>query len=118
MRYSPLLLVLFIGCAQRGEPQPWHRPAPSTSAVAPPIEQVHQGMGQGAVRALLGEPTDKSTTHVTGKIWIPFYFGDDAFEETWYYQGVGRVTFSGGLFFPMAVYEVAADPGESGYYQR
>ena len=117
MRHAAAVLFasLAAGCAPRTASQPWHRGAPVTVA---PIEQVHQGMGHGQVVALLGEPTDKSTVHITGKIWIPFYFGDDAFEESWHYKGQGRVIFSGGLFFPLAVYKVDMDPGESGYYQR
>jgi hypothetical protein len=35
---------------------------------------------------------------MTGKIFIPFYFGKDAFRTDWLYEGQGRITFSRGAW--------------------
>ncbi len=102
--------LALVGCARR----------PPAALVPPgsPFAQVQQGMGPTQVQAILGPPTDWGPLHMTGKIFAPFYFGDDAMEQTWYYQGRGRVQFSGGAFFPLAVSEVNVDPSEAGYYRR
>jgi hypothetical protein len=105
-----LAVVVMVGC---GRARPMPAPEPGS-----PFAQVQQGMGQTQVQAILGPPTDRGPMHMTGKIFAPFYFGDDAFEQTWYYQGRGRVQFSGGAFFPLAVMSVDVDPSEAGYYRR
>ena len=97
------------------------RPAPLPPPVAnppSPIEQIRQGMGFREVESILGPPTDRDLPHITGKVFIPFYFGDDAVEATWYYKDLGRVVFSSGTFSPWAVEEVVPDPNEPGYYRR
>ena len=71
-------------------------------------------MSPVTVKRLLGEPDAKSAT-ITGKVFIPFYFGDD---ETWHYKGLARVKFSGGILWSAAVYEVEQDPHEPGYFRR
>ncbi|HLK11084.1 MAG TPA: hypothetical protein VKW76_06870 [Candidatus Binatia bacterium] len=69
------------------------------------------------VRAIMGEPTSVYT-HVTGKVFVHFYFGDDAAEAVMMYKGVGRVITAGGIFWPPAVYRIECDPMENGYYRR
>ncbi len=53
------------------------------------------GMPMKQVTDLIGQPTDQGA-YVTGKAWIPFYFGSDRhrFEAT--YKGQGRLIFAGG----------------------
>ncbi|MES2024632.1 MAG: hypothetical protein V4448_03645 [Pseudomonadota bacterium] len=53
------------------------------------------GMGLNEVISIAGKPTD-TNSHITGKAWIPFYFGSGRYETIFYYKGVGRLTFSGG----------------------
>ncbi len=53
------------------------------------------GMGFNEVISIAGKPTDTSS-HITGKAWIPFYFGSGRYETVFYYKGVGRLTFAGG----------------------
>jgi hypothetical protein len=45
------------------------------------------------VRKILGEP-DRANAYMTGKAWIPFYFGSDVARTDWFYTGQGRVVFS------------------------
>jgi hypothetical protein len=51
-------------------------------------------------------------------VFVPFYFGDNAVEVEYHYEGLGIVTFSGGAFWSLAVSEVEENPGEPGYYRR
>jgi hypothetical protein len=51
------------------------------------------GMGETEVRDTIGEPTDRGG-YVTGQAWNPFYYGTDTNRTTWYYKGLGRLTFN------------------------
>jgi len=87
-------------------------PAPPNS----PLAKVQLGMGKKQVRDLLGSPTDENS-YSTGKVWIPFYFGNDARRTSWYYKGLGRVVFADGNAFGGGTAEVIRvdyDPTESG----
>lgn len=53
------------------------------------------GMPLKQVTDLAGEPTDKGA-HVTGKAFIPFFFGSDAYRYELVYKGHGRLLFAGG----------------------
>lgn len=68
------------------------------------------------VTDLIGPPTD-SNRYITGKAFIPYYFGDDRARVEWHYKGIGRITFSaGGAFGQRAsVQWVEYDPNEIGY---
>ena len=46
------------------------------------------------VTDLIGPPTD-TNHYVTGKAFIPYYFGDDTTRTECHYKGIGRVIFSG-----------------------
>jgi predicted small secreted protein len=54
---------------------------------------VHLDANEYDVRKLLGEP-DRANAYMTGKAWIPFYFGSDVARTDWFYRGQGRVVFS------------------------
>ena len=45
------------------------------------------------VRNILGDP-DNANAYVTGKAWIPFYYGTDTTRTDWMYKGMGRVVYS------------------------
>lgn len=53
------------------------------------------GMPMKQVIDLIGQPSDQGS-YVTGKAWIPFYFGADRYRHELIYKGQGRLVFSGG----------------------
>lgn len=81
------------------------------------LEQVTKGMSQDQAYALAGEPTT-TTSHITGKSWIPFNFkGGDTARLYALYKGKGRIIFSNNSYYDhrWQVYAVQIDPNESGY---
>jgi hypothetical protein len=71
--------------------------ASAAMGVAPPanspLAKVQVGMNDAQVRKILGDP-DNANGYMTGKAWIPFYFGTDTTRTDWMYKGTGRVVFS------------------------
>jgi hypothetical protein len=57
--------------------------------------QLKIGMGIRQVMDICGPPNDQGA-YVTGKAWIPFYFGSDRSRFELYYKGWGRLIFAGG----------------------
>jgi hypothetical protein len=57
--------------------------------------KVKIGMGMKEVTDLIGPPTDQGA-YVTGKAFIPFYFGGDRYRHELVYKGQGRLVFAGG----------------------
>ena len=53
------------------------------------------GMGMREATDLVGPPTDQGA-YVTGKAWIPFYFGSDRYRHEMVFKGQGRLIFAGG----------------------
>ena len=53
------------------------------------------GMGMRQATDLAGQPTDQGA-YITGKAWIPFYFGSDRYRHEMTYKGQGRLIFAGG----------------------
>ena len=53
------------------------------------------GMGMKQVTDLAGPPTDQGA-YITGKAFIPFYFGSDRNRYELVYKGQGRLIFAGG----------------------
>lgn len=53
------------------------------------------GMGMRQVTDLVGQPTDQGA-YITGKAFIPFYFGSDRYRHEMVYKGQGRLIFAGG----------------------
>jgi hypothetical protein len=47
------------------------------------------------VTDIAGQPSDQGA-YVTGKAWIPFYFGSDRYRHELVYKGMGRLIFAGG----------------------
>ena len=93
-------------------------PAKPPKGVAAPaghkLSKVTVGMKPTQVKEIMGEPTSQST-YMTGKAWIPWYFGP-THQTDWKYKGTGRVVFvnnrwSGAI---QSVQRIDYDPGEDG----
>lgn len=75
------------------------------------------GMGMRQVTDLVGQPTDQGA-YVTGKAFIPFYFGSDRYRHELVYKGQGRLVFAGGSRFNLGVgrlIRIVHNENESGY---
>jgi hypothetical protein len=74
------------------------------------------GMSQRQVEDLIGKPSDMKT-YATGKAWIPFYFGKDAYRYETFYKDEGRLTFEGGGVTGTSekLIRVTVDTTEDGY---
>ncbi len=53
------------------------------------------GMSMKQATDIAGQPTDQGA-YVTGKAWIPFYFGSDRHRYELVFKGQGRLIFAGG----------------------
>jgi hypothetical protein len=53
------------------------------------------GMSMKQVYDLIGQPSDQGA-YITGKAFIPFYFGGDRHRFEAVYKGTGRLVFAGG----------------------
>ena len=118
-----LLLVSLtteIGCSSRSASSPDAGAAPAAAKAIPadsPLAKIQPGMTMSQVIEALGQPTDRNN-YMTGKAWIPFYYGGDKREEAWHYKGQGRVVFKGGNEFggdSGTVLYVDYDPSDSGF---
>lgn len=52
------------------------------------------GMGMKQATDIVGQPTDQGA-YMTGKAWIPFFFGSDRHRHELVYKGMGRLVFAG-----------------------
>ena len=103
------MLAAPIGCA----PQP-ARVSQAATPQSGPMAAVHQGMDAAQVQRLLGPPTSVRP-FITGKAFIPWYFGPDRTRTAFYYKGQGRVILSGDPVNAQSrVVDVQYDPSESG----
>ena len=89
-------------------------PLASSAPAGSKLSKVSVGMKPAQVKAAMGEPTSE-TTYMTGKAFIPWYFGP-THQTDWKYKGVGRVVFvnnrwSGAV---QSVTRIDYDPGEDG----
>jgi len=108
--------VAIAGCARRSP-----EPAAPTRAMAPPppasspLAKVQVGMSPREVESVVGPPTDENA-YMTGKAFIPFFYGRDRWRRAYFYKGMGRVVFagSGGFSQSAHVQRVEYDPNESG----
>ena len=112
------LAAALAACAHESGPKPEtpqgrhvSTPPPATS----PLAKVHVGMNPREVEAVLGPPNDENA-YVTGKAFIPWYFGRDRTRRAYFYRGQGRVVFEGSGGFSQAwkVTRVDYDPNEMG----
>ena len=65
-------------------------PAPNSR-----FSQLKIGMGIRQAMDICGSPTDQGA-YITGKAFIPFYFGSDRHRFELLYKGQGRLIFAGG----------------------
>jgi len=65
-------------------------PAPGTR-----FGKLQIGMPMRQVVDLIGQPSDAGA-YITGKAFIPFYFGSDRHRVEFVYKGQGRLIFAGG----------------------
>jgi hypothetical protein len=75
------------------------------------------GMGMKEVTDLIGQPTDQGA-YVTGKAFIPFYFGGDRYRHELVYKGQGRLVFAGGSVGNLGagrLIRIVHNANESGY---
>ncbi len=68
----------------------WGQPAKNSK-----FAKLQIGMSQAEVEDKIGRPSD-TKYYVTGKAWIPFYFGNDAHRYETYYKGSGSLIYTGG----------------------
>ncbi len=93
-------------------------PAKPPKGVAAPaghkLAKVNVGMRPAQVKEIMGEATTE-TTYMTGKAWIPWYFGP-THQTDWKYKGQGRVVFVNNRWSGQiqSVTRVDYDPGEDG----
>lgn len=102
---------------QAAAPPPRQQQAPTAAGQYAPITEVAVGMSMQEAMAIAGPPTS-TTSHITGKAFIPFNFsGNDTARTIGLYKGQGRLVFSKASSYSstMNVIEVQVDPNESGY---
>jgi hypothetical protein len=117
----PALLVLgMVGGCARQSPAPSSSSAPAAAPATPPpagskLAGITQGMRPEEVQKIAGAPTTIKP-YITGKAFIPWYFGPDRTRTAYYYKGQGRVVFSGdgGLGTNSTVLAVEYDPSDPG----
>ncbi|MBM4335883.1 MAG: SH3 domain-containing protein [Deltaproteobacteria bacterium] len=86
------------------------KPAPPGSKLA----KVTNGMSEAQVIEILGAPTSQQN-YMTGKAWIPYYYGSDTSRLDYRYKGVGIVVFSRSRYSGgTKVIRVDYDPSEDG----
>jgi hypothetical protein len=76
----------------------WEGEITGKAAPGSKFSQLQIGMSRAEVYAAAGNPTDQGA-YVTGKAWIPFYFGSDRYRYEAAYKGMGRLIFAGSAGF-------------------
>jgi len=77
------------------QPQDSNQAITGTPARNSKFSNLRLGMSQTTVEKQIG-PADDYDTYVTGKAFIPFYFGKDRSRFSAYYKGSGILTYAGG----------------------
>ena len=93
--------------------------AKAAEGVRPPagtkLARVTDGMSEPEVISILGEPTSRQD-YMTGKAWIPYYYGSDVSRLDYRYKGTGIVVFGRNRYSGKTrVIRVDYDPNEDGY---
>lgn len=88
------------------------KPADVPPPAGHPFSKVTVGMNDTDVRKILGEP-DNANAYMTGKAFIPFYYGPDTSRTDWMYKGKGRIVFSRNTYSgALKVIRVMYNPSE------
>jgi hypothetical protein len=114
-----IALAQSFGCAHGGGGK--EAPAQEEKAETPalPIPKGHvfgkikEGMTDSEVEKILGKPSDRRD-YVTGKAFMPYYYGSDTSRSDWIYKGKGHVVFTRNRYNgSLSVLEVIYDPKAS-----
>ena len=73
----------------------WDGEITGVAIAGSPFSRLQIGMPLREVTDLAGQPTDQGA-YITGKAFIPFYFGSDRYRYELAYKGQGRLIFAGG----------------------
>ncbi len=84
--------LLAVGCASGGSGG-GGKAADTPPPAGSPLAKIELRMNDTQVRNILGAP-DNANAYMTGKAWIPYYYGSDTTRTDWMYKGQGRVVFS------------------------
>jgi hypothetical protein len=76
----------------------WEGEITGRPAAGSKFSQLKIGMSAAQVQSLLGQPSDQGA-HITGKAFIPFYFGADRYRYEVVYKGQGRLLFASSAGF-------------------
>ncbi|MDH3213286.1 MAG: hypothetical protein OEM05_12445 [Myxococcales bacterium] len=115
------LLIALVACASGGGGSSSESSAtaakPPKGVAAPAghkLAKVAVGMKPDQVKEILGDPSSQ-TTYMTGKAWIPWYFGP-THQTDWKYKSQGRVVFVNNRWSGQiqTVTRVDYDPAEDG----
>ena len=85
------------GCTAKGIDD-WEGEISGVPVPGSAFTKLQIGMGINQVIALVGTPTDQGS-YMTGKAWIPFYFGSDKYRIEYVYKNQGRLIFASGPGF-------------------
>lgn len=81
------------------------------------FSKIALGWSMGRVHDTIGMPND-TRNYMTGKAFIPMYFGSDRARMEDLYKGEGRIIYAGGTGLGnqgFTVFKIIYDPNESGY---
>ncbi len=82
----------------------------SNAAAGSKFSKISLGMSGQQIYDLIGRETDRKS-YVTGKAWIPFYYGSDTNRQELFYKGEGRLIFGGNR----RLIKIIVDTKEDGY---
>lgn len=102
------------GTMVKGE-RDWEGEITGIPAAGTTFTKLRIGMSRQQAIDLAGQPTDQGA-YITGKAWIPFYFGSDRARWEMAYKGKGRLIFSqnagfGTDFYLTWIIHSEKDPG-------
>lgn len=95
----------------------WEGEITGNAAPNSPFNKLQIGMSMRQVVDLVGQPTDQGG-YMTGRAFIPFYFGSDRHRFEMAYKGLGRLIFAGGSlgdFMGGNLIWIVHNAGDSGY---
>ncbi len=112
------LALTGVGCGTTENSEATPAPSETPAAAVPipadsPFAKIKMGMGMDEVYALIGQPSDTGH-HITGKAFIPYYYGGDTQRTEAVYKGLGTVVFSPNNHWTqhMGVIEVNYNPNQ------
>ena len=109
------LFIFITGCLAKSQYPKDAIPTPIPSSSK--FSKISLGWSEQRVHDTIGKPTD-SRKYITGKSFIPYYFGSDAARKEDLYKGEGRIIYAGGAGLAnqgFTVHKIIYDPSESGY---